>query len=132
MRKDDVFPSKYLKAADLKDKPITLTIASANYETLKNHKGEEQKKIVVGFLKTNKTLPLNLTNFDAIVDATGLDDGDDWVGCKIQLYPSEVQVGSEMKDCIRIRASEQAAMKMPKPNPPQADNSDNMDDEIPF
>ena len=101
MKRDDVFPSRFFKAADLGGKPVTLTIASAKYEPLKNHKGDDEQKLVVSFLKTKKLLVVNVTNFDAIVLATGEADSDDWPGHKIELYPSEVQVGNEMKPCIR-------------------------------
>jgi hypothetical protein len=131
MRKDDVFQSKYLKAADLDGNPITLTIASATLETLKNPKGEEQKKIVLGFRKAKKTLPPNLTNFEAVVDATGEDDTENWPGHKVELYPSEVQMGGKMVDCIRIRAAAQGVLK-PKTKAAAAPVSDDMDDEIPF
>jgi hypothetical protein len=48
MKKNDVFPSRFLKAGDLNGEPITLTIASAAYETLKNHKGNEEQKLLPG------------------------------------------------------------------------------------
>jgi hypothetical protein len=131
MRKDDVFPSKYLKAADLNGDPVTLTIASATLETLKNPKGEEQQKIVLGFRKAKKTLPLNLTNFESVIDATGEDDTENWPGHKVELYPSEVQMGGKMVDCIRIRAAAQGVLK-PKAKAAAAPVSDEMDDEIPF
>ena len=46
MKREEVFPSKYLKAADLKGKPHTVTIESAPYETLKSLDGKETQKIV--------------------------------------------------------------------------------------
>ena len=132
MKKNDVFPSRFLKAGDLNGEPITLTIASAAYETLKNHKGNEEQKLVVGFRKTKKLLVVNVTNFDAIVDASGEADSDDWIGHKIEVYPSEVQVGTEMKPCLRVRAPSQGELKAAaaKKKPPAETND--MDDEIPF
>jgi hypothetical protein len=41
MTREEVFPSKYLKASDLKGKPRIVTIESAPYETLKA--GRERK-----------------------------------------------------------------------------------------
>lgn len=138
--RNDAFPSRFLKAADLNGKPLTLTIASAAYETLKNHRGTDEQKLVVSFLKTKKLLVVNVTNFDAIVDATGEADSDDWPGHKVEAYPSEVQVGAEMKPCIRIRGPEQATLKpgtatkrpIKKAAPPKANGDDDMDDAIPF
>ena len=71
MTRDEVFPGKYLKAADLKGKPHTVTIESAPYETLKSLDGKETQKIVLYFKNADKSLPLNVTNFDAVCDATG-------------------------------------------------------------
>ena len=70
MKRDDVFPSKYLKCADLNGKPIPVVIEAAHYETLKNPEGKEQQKIVLYFVGSKKALPLNVTNFNAVVDAT--------------------------------------------------------------
>jgi hypothetical protein len=40
MTRDEVFQSKYLKAADLKGKPRIVKIESARYETLKGLDGK--------------------------------------------------------------------------------------------
>ena len=89
MTREEVFPSKYLKAADLKGKAHVVTIESAPYETLKNLDGKETQKIVLHFKKAEKTLPLNATNFDAVCDATGCPDTDDWPGQRIDCIRPE-------------------------------------------
>jgi hypothetical protein len=137
MKKNDVFPSRFLKAGDLNGEPLTLTIASAAYETLKNHKGSEEQKLVVGFRKTKKLLVVNVTNFDAIVDVSGEPDSDDWIGYKIEVYPSEVQVGTEMKPCLRVRAPAQGELPKAKaenkrPVSAKEADDDDMDGDIPF
>jgi hypothetical protein len=100
--KNDIFPSKYLKAADLKGVPIVLTVTEAPRETLK-YQGREEDKIVLHFEGTKKQLPLNLTNFDAMIDATGEADTDDWAGCRIEVYPTTTEMKGKIVDCIRIR-----------------------------
>ena len=76
MKRDDVFPSKYLKAADLGGKPLVVKIGSAPLETLKSSDGKEQQKIVLYFLGgTKKVLPINATNWDSVCDISG-DDTD--------------------------------------------------------
>ena len=57
MMRDEVFPSKYLKAADLKGKPRVVTIESALYEPLKGLDGKETYKIVLYFGNVPKSLP---------------------------------------------------------------------------
>ena len=113
MKKSDVFPDKYLKAEHLKGKPVIVTIIAAPLETLKNTKGEEQQKIVLHFNKTPKTLPLNVTNFDAVADVCG-DDTDLWVNKQIELYPSRTQMGGKTVDCVRVRSPAQRDLLAPK------------------
>jgi len=131
MTRDEVFPSKYLKAADLKGKAHLVTIESVSYETFKGMDGREVQKVVLHFKNTEKTLPLNLTNFDAVCDATGCLDTEDWPGQRIEVYPTRTSMGGKAVDCIRIRrppASRQTAGAVPPP-PPLADE---MSDVIPF
>jgi hypothetical protein len=134
-KRDDVFPSKFLRAADLSGKPITVTIESAPLETLKSPEGKEQTKTVLYFKKTKKALPLNVTNWDAVADIAG-DDSDDWPGHKVELYPTTTEMKGKTVDCIRIRPPAQRELpkikqKPPAPKPP-IPVGEEMDDEIPF
>jgi hypothetical protein len=135
MRRDDVFPSKYLKAADLNGKPITVKIGSAPLETLKSPDGKEQKKICLYFIGGKKVLPLNATNWDAVADICG-DDTDTWPGNAIELYPTKTTLGGKTVDCVRIRAPQVAGASAPeletKARPVQEPVRDEMEDEIPF
>jgi hypothetical protein len=136
MRKDDVFPSKYLKCADLNGKPITVTIEHAPLETLKSPEGKEQNKTVLYFRGAKKTLPLNITNWDAVAEVAG-DDTEDWPGKKLELYPARTQMAGKTVDCIRIRAPQSAKPGAPtpaaKPAPRQeASPLEEMDDGAPF
>jgi hypothetical protein len=127
MTRDEVFPSKYLKAADLKGKAYVATIESAPYETLQSLDGKETQKIVLHFKNAEKTLPLNVTNFDAVCDATGCSDTEDWPGQRIELYPTRTTMGGKAVDCIRIRppsASRQKPAAVPPPPPPADEGSD--------
>jgi hypothetical protein len=131
MIRDEVFPSKYLKAADLKGKPRIVTIESARYETLKGLDGKETQKIVLYFENVSKSLPLNATNFDAVCDATGCPDTEDWPGQRIELYPTKTSMGGQLVDCIRIRrpSSRPTAAAAPMPPPPPIGE---INDEIPW
>jgi hypothetical protein len=131
-KRDEVFPSKYLKAADLNRKPITVTIESATLETLKTLEGKEQTKTILSFKGAKKTLPLNATNWDAVAAATGEDDSDRWPGHAIEIYPTTTPMQGKTVDCIRIRPPAQRELRAQpkqgsKPVPP-----DDMDDDIPF
>ena len=131
-KRDEVFPSKYLKASDLSGKPITVTIESATLETLKTLEGKEQTKTVLGFKGARKTLPLNATNWDAVADATGEDDTDRWPGHAIEIYPTTTKMGGKRVDCIRIRPPAQRELPKVKPPAPKPPEADDMDDDIPF
>ena len=141
MKRDEVFPSKYLRAADLQGSPITVTIESATYETLKSKEGKEQGKTVLSFKSGKKVLPLNMTNWDSVAAICGGDDAE-WRGCKIELYPSTTPMGGKIVDCIRIRPPAQRELPKAKPRavkPPEkatatakAALAEEMDDEIPF
>jgi len=140
VKRDEVFPSKYLKSADLKGKPVVLTITAAPAETLKSPDGKEQTKTVLYFNGAKKSLPLNITNWDSVAEICG-DDTDDWPGKKVELYPDKTPMRGEVVDCIRIRAPSQRelpvaagkkrSVKAAKGRPESSRVSD-IDDEIPY
>jgi hypothetical protein len=125
MKRDEIFPSKYLKASDL-NKPIVVTIDSAPLELLKNPEGREQNKTVLYFKGAKKALPLNVSNWDAVAAICG-EDTDDWPGGKIELYAAKTHMGGKMVDCIRVRAPRDVTP--PKAEPPEVSE---LDDSIPF
>jgi hypothetical protein len=127
-KRDDVFPSRWLRAADLKGKPVTVKIEHALLETLKGEK--EETKTILHFAGTKKCLPLNRTNWDAVADVTGEDDSDAWPGHQIELYPTTTEMKGETVACIRIRAPAQRELPKPKAESPPTDSE--MDKEIPF
>jgi hypothetical protein len=105
MNRNDLFPSKYFKAADLNGKPIDLVIKSATVESLKNMQGANESKLVLGFVNQPKSLVCNRTNYDAIADLHG-DETEGWSGKKIQLYPDKAHVGGKTVAAVRVRALE--------------------------
>jgi len=129
MKRDEIFPSKYLKAGDL-NKPIVVTIESAPLETLKNPEGKEQHKTVLYFKGAKKALPLNVSNWDAVAEICG-EDTDDWPGGKIELYATKTHMGGKVVDCIRIRARAERELPQAPPNI-TAPEADDMNDAVPF
>ena len=136
-RRDDIFPNKYLKAADLNDEPLVAKIVRAPDETLKNPDGKEELKTVLYFANQKKCLPLNRTNWDACADICG-DDTEDWQRHSVELYPTTTQMGNKTVDCIRIRPPPQRSLPMQKakrakaPAKAKPTLEEEMDDEIPF
>jgi hypothetical protein len=132
MTRNEVFPRKYLIAADLQAKPRIVTIERAPAETLKNPEGKEQTKTVLYFNGAKKSFPLNMTNWDACAAICG-DDTEDWPGCSIELYPTTTTMAGKTIDCIRVRAPAQHELPVQGKKPAQKKPpNDDLDDAIPF
>jgi hypothetical protein len=101
MKMSDLFPSKYVKAADLQGRTVTLTIKGLAVEEM-GHGSEKERKPVVYFEKAIKGLVLNRTNAMIIAHLYG-DESDDWRGKRIAIYPTKVRAFGSMQDCIRVR-----------------------------
>jgi hypothetical protein len=131
---DDVYQGKTIRAADLKNKQVKLTITDVNVETY-----DEGKKLVLSFKGTEKTMVLNKTNAERIAEWHGRNP-DDWTGKQITIYPDRTEYGGKLVDCIRvmlpIRDPSLAHAQAPhtEANPPPADKptSEIIGDEIPF
>jgi hypothetical protein len=91
------------------------------------------QKIVLHFQNAEKSLPLNVTNFEAVCDATGYPDSEDWPGQRIELYPTKTTMGGKTTDCIRIRQpSASRPVPTAPPPPPPLEPANEMNDEIPW
>lgn len=128
------FPSKYLKADDLRGRPVTLEITAAPEETLTGFDGRQETKTVVYFAGTRKKLPCNRTNWNAIADVTGEEDSDRWPGHKIELYPSTTEMNGKTLPCIRVRTPSVRPAPLAKSDAATArsDAANDMEDEIPW
>jgi hypothetical protein len=111
MKMSDIFVSKYVKAADLNGKTVTLTIHTLRIEDMQNHQNERERKPVLYFERATKGLVLNRTNAMTIVALYG-DESDDWVGKRISIYPTRVRAFGAVQDAIRVREEVPA---VPKP-----------------
>lgn len=114
---NDAFPSSYLKAADLKGKPVALTIKEVKLQDV-----GDDRKLVVYFKGTEKSLVLNKTNANSIAVVTGSEDTDDWTGKKITLYPMKTEYQGKRVPAIRIE----------EPDDEPAPDTDIDGDEPPF
>jgi hypothetical protein len=115
----DMFPSKYLSAADLGGKPISLTIKSIKAEMMQ----DGTAKPCVYFEDEPRGLILNKTNGNVLAEIFGYSTPD-WYGKQIVLYPTTVDFQGKSVAAIRVRA--------PKSAPPQGSQYDDLDDAVPF
>ena len=99
MHIDQLFPSKFMRCADLDGKPLRVTIQALKREDV----GGEQK-VIVAFSNATKQLILNKTNARAIAKALG-DETKTWLGKDILLVPAQVDFKGDTVDAIRIRAA---------------------------
>jgi len=99
-------PNKnYLGHWDLPNgRDIILTIKSAQWEEVKNPIiNISSAKRVLRFEEDVKPFICNETNAQTIMKSTAQKYVEDSIGCKIQLYQSEVKMLGEMVDCLRVR-----------------------------
>jgi hypothetical protein len=108
MKVDELYPSRFLRCADLNGKPLRVTIAGLKREDI----GGEQK-VVLSFTNGTKSLICNKTNARAIAKTLG-DETRGWVGKDIILVPASVDFRGDMVDAIRVRA---AAPRLQQENP---------------
>ncbi len=79
--------SPWLKGEDLKGRTVTVTIAGASVEPMKQADGKTENKVVVSFVGKQKKLICNITQVRAMIQATGSDDTDFWAGKQVMLSP---------------------------------------------
>ena len=103
MKMSQAFPSKYLKAADLNGREVTVTIEDCHMEKL----GEDTRPVLY-FRGKDKGLVLNKTNAGMIADSYG-DDSDNWSGQPIIIYPDKTLFQGQMTPCLRVRVPAVAA-----------------------
>ena len=125
MNIDNAFPSKFIKASDLQDRPVRVVMSHVKVEAMAQD--SEDEKPVLYFQGKDRGLALNKTNASVISALYGAET-DAWAGQPIIIYPTETDFGGKRVACIRVRgpgADTPAA-------PPPAPEPDDLNDPIPF
>lgn len=122
MKISKTFPSKFVKAADLSGKTVTLAIDKVVLETL-GHGQDQERKPVIYFQKATKGMILNAVNARTIAGLYG-DETDEWTGKRISIYPDRVKAFGQMHDVIRVRQEIPAQPKPTQPSQPVVEDSE--------
>jgi hypothetical protein len=113
-----VFPSEYLRAADLQGQRAHVKISHVE----KKNVGDEDKYVVF-FKGKDKGLVLNKTNANTIIGAYG-DESKDWEDGELVLFETIVEYQGQRKPAIRCLVPPRKSQTPPAEGDP--------DDEIPF
>jgi hypothetical protein len=112
---DDLYGSKYLGVADLKDGEPRFKIGKVEVAELREKNGTTKRKYVVWFDGVEKGLVLNKTNATKLADAYGKEPSR-WIGQIVQLYTEDTPYGKG----VRVRP-----LRKPPPVPrPDSDLND--------
>lgn len=102
MHVDLMFPSRYLKAADFQEKPLSLTIEQVFRDQVRMSNGSITEKYILRFSETEKELILNKTNAKAIAKLLKEPRAVNWARSTIILKPTTCEAFGEIVDCIRV------------------------------
>ena len=138
MNINEQFPSKYLKASDLKGREATVTIARIEMEALAQG---ERPKPVLYFVGKEKGVVMNKTNAMNLAAGYG-PETEDWLNMPVVLFPVWTDFQGKSVEAIRIRPAPRQPAKQERtegaepPRQPQpaygASMGSDPDDEIPF
>jgi hypothetical protein len=102
---DELYPGRFLKAGQLGERKITLTIAEVVVDKLIGEDGKPKKKGVISFQGTEAQWALNRTNGICLLDMFGRKP-QEWVGHKVTLFQGKVESGSQRGEpAIRVWGS---------------------------
>jgi hypothetical protein len=119
MHIDQLYPSRFLRCADLNGKPMRVTIADLKREDVGG-----EAKVVVSFTNGVKALILNKTNGKAIAKALNEPDTKGWRGKDVILVPSQVDFRGDIVDAIRVRAAAPPQSSTESPSEASPDPND--------
>jgi len=87
MKATDIYPSKYLAAADLDGQQMKFTVESAEMVEVGQ---EKDVKLCLHLTNGEKSFIVNKTNLAQLVNVFGTDETDDWAGKSFTLGPVQV------------------------------------------
>lgn len=116
---DLVFPGKYIKAADLRGKDVTVIIHAIEWEQLVMVGGKKDTKPAITMRAASgrvleKKWIVRKTVMKMIAAATGERQVENWPGKRVTMYPTMCKgEGGAMVECIRVRVRAAATQEEP-------------------
>jgi hypothetical protein len=135
---DQAYGPKFLSAADVGARKIRTAIVKVRKVDLRGSDGTNRVKFVLQFEHTDKTMVLNTTNKNELLEKLGRKPAN-WIGALVGLYvdPNVIYAGKRVAG-LRLRVLGRATTVKPAesagpPEPPPHDGSgiEDMDDSIP-
>ncbi len=115
-----LYPSKYVKAADLRGKDVTVIVAGASWENLIMAGGKRDRKVSLHLKSVSgkpleKKLIVGKTVLRQIAASLGGEkDVARWNGKPITIYPDKCRGGDGSQvECIRVRVKVSASREEP-------------------
>lgn len=115
MKASQMIPSKYLKKEDI-ERDTLVTVAKLGQADVSMEDQDADLKWTVKFKELEKPMVLNVTNINAMTEATGTDETDEWIGKKVVVYvdPNVMFAGKRVGG-LRIRKAKNQAPAAAKP-----------------
>lgn len=101
MKAGDVFKGSYLKADDLQNRRVRVTIEDVTMEDI-GHDDKKERRAVAHFVGKDRGLVLNKTNWSILEDVCGSQDSDDWRGATVTLYVAKVDYQGKRVPAVRV------------------------------
>jgi hypothetical protein len=99
-----LYPSKYVKAADLMGREITKTIKTVKLEELEGVDGTKKAKVIVYFSDSQKMWVVPRTCGEALRAMFG-EETEKWAGKRVTLFSKKVDSFGEEVDAVRVKGS---------------------------
>ena len=109
---NEAFPSKYFKAADVKDNPLQANIVAVVIEDVVGQGKQVDHKPVLRLQGQDKGIVLNKTNATILTDEFGTSETKDWVKQRVEVRAEKTQFQGKVVDGIRLSVPKQLELPL--------------------
>lgn len=117
---NEMFPSRYVTAADIGDSKPIFTCASVYSEMGENFRTKDpEEQWYMQIQGKEKVVRLNPTSARAIAETYG-PETDAWAGQKMQMFTTMQNIGGELKQVLYVKAAPKQLPQVPQQQAPPA------------